>query len=388
MKIFVLLSRIPYPLEKGDKLRAYHQLKHLAKENEIFLCCLSDKVVDEKAVEHLREFVQHVEVIKLNFAIVLWQLFLGLFSRLPYQVHYFYQRQAAKKINRMINRFAPDHIYCQLIRTTEYVKNLHHFPKTLDYMDALNAGLLRRIPTAKWWMRGFVREEAKRLVSYEHLIFDYFDHHSIISKQDQQFIYHPDREKIAIIPNGVDTDFFAPIDTEKKYDLVFTGNMNYPPNIEGAKRLALEILPLIQKEIPNARVLIAGADPSEEVKALASSSVHISGWMNDIRDAYFSSRIFVAPMVIGSGMQNKLLEAMSMTLPCVTTPLAAIPLEAVHQQELWISETNEEIADACIFLLKNNMEATALGLRGRTFVTQKFNWRNTVLQLNQLMNPK
>lgn len=383
MKVFMLVSRIPWPLEKGDKLRAYQQLKCLCEEHEVHLCCLNDTTIHPDALEQLRKLTPHVHVFSLRKINILWRMFLALFSDKPFQVHYFYQRHVHRKILALIHEINPDHIYCQLIRTSEYVKNLHGFRKTIDYMDALSAGYRRRFASSHWWEKALVHEEAKRLKNYEHLIFDYFEHHVIISEQDQQLIFHPDRNKIGIIPNGIDAGYFTPDKASPQYDMVFTGNMSYPPNVDCSIRLARNILPLIQKKYPETRLLIAGANPSKEVRQLASSQVIISGWMDDIRDAYRKSVIFMAPMRTGSGLQNKLLEAMCMNLACITTPIAANAMKAVHDQHLLIGETDEEIAAFAIQLLTDERKRILLATEGRNFAISHFNWKQTVLKLTE-----
>jgi polysaccharide biosynthesis protein PslH len=388
MKIFMLVSRIPWPLEKGDKLRAFHQVKWMAQKHDVLLCCLDDKGQGDEAVKYLKTLIPRVEVVNLNKLIIGWRLLRSVFSDKPYQVNYFYQTAAAAKVRKLILEFNPDHIYCQLIRTSEYVKHLHQFQKTLDYMDALNAGHMRRAGSSPWWMKSIVKDEARRLVAYENLIFEYFEHHSIISKQDQQLIYHPDRNSIAIIPNGVDTEYFFPQKTEKKFQIVFTGNMSYAPNVDSAIRLATSILPMIQKEIPGAKLLIAGASPVDAVLNLKGQSVEVSGWMDDIRMAYSSCEIFMAPMSIGSGMQNKLLEAMSMELACITSSLAANALSVISGQHLLVCEEDAQFADEAIRLLKDKNRADELARNGRKFVHDNFNWSKTVNQLCDLMSQK
>ncbi len=383
MKLFMLLSRVPWPLEKGDKLRAYHQLRLLAAKYEVFLYCLSDQRNDEEAIEHLKTITPHVTVFKLSKPNIVWRLFRALFSDKPYQVHYFFQKRISNKVKAAIESIQPDHIYCQLIRTAEYVKHLHNFKKTLDYMDALSAGYGRRVQTSSWWQRPFVREEARRLVSYENLIYEYFDKHTIISKQDQQLIMHPHRNEIVVVPNGVDAEYFKPSYAEKKYHMVFTGNMSYPPNVECARVLALEILPLVQKGFPEAKLLIAGANPLKEILALSSPSVHVSGWMEDIRKAYSSSSVFTAPMRSGSGLQNKLLEAMSMQMPCVTTPLAANAIGATHDVQMLIAETDEQLAQLVMQLLRDGTKAASLGEEGRNLVVENFSWKSSVDKLEK-----
>jgi len=385
MKIFMLVSRVPWPLEKGDKLRAYHQLKQLAKNHEVFLCCLSDKEVHPDAMAQLKSITPHVVVLRLNILIVGWRLFRALFSSKPFQVHYFFQSSAKRKVKALIDEFKPDNIYCQLIRTSEYVKHFHNYSKTLDYMDALSAGLQRRVGRTGWILNLFVREESKRLKNYEHLIFDYFEHHTIISAQDRDLIFHPERKKIEVVPNGIDSTFFTPSnDIEKKYDLVFTGNMSYPPNVDCALRLVHEILPLVHQKMPGVKLLIAGATPSRQVMQLQSEFVEVTGWMDDIRTAYSSSKIFMAPMRTGSGLQNKLLEAMCMEIPCVTSQIVARAMEAVHGEHLLIEETNEQLAECVIKLLNTPDVSNEMAKRGRQFVVSKFNWEATTDKISAL----
>ncbi len=388
MKLFVLVSRVPYPLEKGDKLRAYHLMKELSKEHEITLCCLTDQRVDETAVAHLATFCHTVEVIRLNRVLQLFRLGLALFSSRPFQVHYFYQRKAHKKINKLITASGAEHIYCQLIRCSEYVKNLHHIPKTLDYMDALSKGMERLSKQAVWYLKPFAKAEAERLTRYEHLIFDYFDQHTIISDQDRQLIVNSKRNSIQIILNGVDLNFFAPTPTEQTVEVVFTGNMSYAPNVNSAEFLANDIMPLVRKRIPNAKVLIAGANPNAKVKSLASAHVEVSGWLEDIRDAYAKAKVFVAPMRIGTGLQNKLLEAMSMEIPCITSTLANNALKAEVGEEVLIGNSASELADLICELLENQDQRRSLGAKGRAFVKENYSWAAAGAELNALIKQR
>ena len=127
----------------------------------------------------------------------------------------------------------------------------------------------RRAETAAIYMRPPLKAETRRLISYENLMFDLFDHHAIISAQDRDLLYHPDRDQVEVIPNGVDTDFFTPREGEKRFDLLFTGNMNYPPNIDSVLYLAHRILPFVRARRPGASLLIAGVAPGQRVRELA-----------------------------------------------------------------------------------------------------------------------
>lgn len=384
MKICMVVSRVPWPLEKGDKLRAYHQLRYLARRHEMHLFCLSDTAVSQEAIEHLQSITPHVTIYKLNRLKMLVRLCFALFARRPFQVHYFFERSIARRMRIAVDAIAPDAVYCQLIRCSEYVKHWHHYHKVLDYMDALSAGQQRRAKRAPWYLAPFVREEASRLTAYEHLIFDYFEEHTIISEQDRALIYHPQNTHIHIVPNGIDAEYFSAHNAQSlRFDVLFTGNMSYPPNVEGAQRLVREVLPLVRKSRPQTTVLIAGANPSATVLELAGDAVVVSGWMDDMRTAYAQSRVFVAPMLSGSGMQNKLLEAMCMELPCVTTSLAALPIGAKHGEHWLTGNSNEELADAIVQLLNDQELASRMGKAASAFVRDSFNWERTVNLLDE-----
>ena len=388
MKILVITSRVPWPLEKGDKLRIYHQIKQLSANNEIILCCLNDQKLHPEAASQLKKFCSELHVFQLNRLKIFMRLGIALLSQKPFQVHYFYQRSIHKKIKDLIQNSKPDHIYCQLIRTTEYVKENFEISKTLDYMDAFSKGTQRRIKKAGVIEKILLKEEQKRLLRYESLIFDYFDHHSIISSQDRDCIRHSKKDNIAVIPNGIDKNYFSRTKCELQTDVVFTGNMNYPPNRDSAIYIVKEIMPIIWKERPETTVMIAGVNNSPQVKALESDKVKITGWMEDIRDAYASSRVFLAPMMLGSGLQNKLLEAMSMEMPCVTSVLANNALQAKEDEEVLIGRQPQDYAEKVLQLLENSEKAERMGIKGKNFVHFNYDWKSSTEKLHGLMLKK
>jgi sugar transferase (PEP-CTERM/EpsH1 system associated) len=386
MRIFVLLSRIPYPLEKGDKLRAYNQVKELSKNNEIILCALNPvRNVDKKeAFSSLQPYCRSVNFIDIPFPGRMWNMFLSLLNGLPIQTGYFYNSRASKKIRNLVKEYKPDHIYCQLLRTAEYVKDFP-IPKTIDYQDVFSYGVKRRIARSSSLLKPLLKLEYKRLVDYEIRIFDVFDNKTIISIPDRDLIQHPDRKSIAVIPNGVDHEYFFPQTAEKKYELVFTGNMAYPPNVDAAGFLVKEIMPIVWKQIPEARVLVAGASPDRKVLSLKSEKVSVSGWMDDIRDSYASAMVFIAPMRIGTGLQNKLLEAMSMKVPSITTPLANDALQAKDGIEILIGDGAENLAKQIIRLLTEKSLYEKIKENGYKFVKSSYSWEEATEKLNQII---
>lgn len=388
MKLFVVLSRVPFPLDKGDKLRAYNQIKQLAQHHKVVLLALNDTQLENEAITELKKYCVAISVIRFHKLTIFFNLVRALFSGLPFQVGYFYFGKAQKKVDELIKKHQPDHIYCQLIRTAEYVKKHTLIPKTLDYMDVFSKGMERRIDSAPFYMKPLLWIEYKRLVKYERKVFGYFNNKIIISEQDKNLIPHPKKEQIQVVPNGVDTVYFKPVVRNKEYDLLFNGNMNYPPNIESVEYLVTKIMPIVWQTIPDTRVLISGVNPHVRVLALKSAKVEVSGWVDDIRENFAKSKLLVAPMQISIGLQNKLLEAMAMQLPCITSSLANNALGAIPNEQIIVSNTPEEYATAIINLLQNPEKARKIALSGYKYAITHFNWTNTTAQLDRLFHQK
>ncbi len=386
MKVAVLTSRWPWPLEKGDKLRLYHQLRALSEHVELHLVCLVDQEPTSEERAALAPWVSGLHAVKLSP----WRRALRLawapLSSRPFQVHWFYQRGAHRQVLRVLGQIQPDQLLAQLIRTSEYVKELHEIPRTLDYMDALSAGMARRAEKHRGPRRWLFALEARRLKRYEASVFDYFDGHSIITEADQRSIAHPDRARIAIVPNGVDTAFFQPAPTPPSLPLTasFIGNMAYPPNVDAALRLALEIRPLAPSGV---HWLIAGATPTPAVKALHGGSVEVTGWLDDIRLAYHRSHLFLAPIVLGSGQQNKLLEAMACGLPCIVSPQVRHGLgphliapdgplnpDRIATAHAILADSPQDFADRIAELADHPDWRAALGRNARRFVEEHASW--------------
>ncbi len=378
-KLVVFLSRFPYPLEKGDKLRAFHQLVHLSGEFDIYLITVSDREVSPEERQALAPYCSEIHIFRLHRAGIAMRLLARLFSKRPFQTGYFYSPQIRKKTDRLIRAIGPDHIYCQLIRVSEYVKNHHQCPKTLDYMDALSKGMERRIAKAPFYSRWLFRQETQRLRQYERQVFDYFEHHTIISAQDRNYIMHPDRANIRCIPNGVDQRFFERPAVSQTHDLVFVGNMSYAPNVEAVHFLSDEIL----SQRPDWKLLISGASPAPSVVRIAQhhKKTELTGWVDDIRTSYLRGKVFVAPMLIGTGQQNKLLEAMALGVPCVTTSLANNAIGAENGRSILVADSADDFI-RCIEQLLNDTDLYGqISEGGSRHIRAHYRWEDTTALL-------
>jgi polysaccharide biosynthesis protein PslH len=390
MKIVFITSRVPWPLEKGDKLRAYHQLKNLSKKNKIILCAINDTKLHPEAETELKKFCEEIHIYNISKIQILFNLLRGLINGLPLQVAYFTSTSAIAKINTLIQEKKPDRIFAQLIRSAEYARYHKKIPTVLDYMDIFSKGIERRINKVNILWRWLFKIEWKRLLKYEAAVFNDFDASTIISQQDRDLLPVPFPTSVAVIPNGVDTNFFKPFPATKDYELLFNGNMNYPPNIESVIYLVEKVLPIIWKKKPTLRLLISGVSPSNEVLALQSEKVTVTGWVDDIRLSFARSKILVAPMQSSIGLQNKLLEAMAMKLPCITTSLSNNALKAIPDSQILVADSPEQFAIQIQLLLDRPEKAVQLAENGYQMVLNRFNWEqccnlleNTILHVRK-----
>lgn len=378
MKIFVLLSRIPWPLEKGDKLRAYNQIKSLSRKNEIYLCALNDdKSVDkDEATRMLQPYCKSINYVDLSKVGILWNLFVAFLKGMPMQCGYFYNKKAHTQIKNLILQIQPDLLYGQLVRVVPYLKN-EKIKKSIDYQDVLSYGMKRRMDKVSFYKRPIFKMEYLRLQRYERAVFDVFDVKTIISDSDRQLIDHPKKNEILVVPNGVDFEHYRKQDVQKLYDVVFTGNMAYPPNVDAVEYLSREIMPIVWRSRPETTLCIAGATPAPSVKMAANEKITVTGWVDDMREVYAKSRIFIAPMRIGTGLQNKLLEAMAMEMPCTTSPLANGSLQAKDGEEIFVGKSAEDFADIILRLLNEPQMASELAKKGNEFVRNNYDWNAT-----------
>jgi polysaccharide biosynthesis protein PslH len=377
-KLLILTSRFPYPLEKGDKLRVFHQIKALSLNYQIVLVALSDIPVSESELSALSPYCSKIEILHLKKWKIYFRIVLNFITgKLPLQVAYFVDNKLCSQVKKRILQENPDHLYCQLIRTSEYIKDCT-IPKTLDLMDAFSEGALRRSRDTKGPMHYFWKREARLLREYEQKIATHFNHLSIISKQDGLAI-GLNHHSLHVVPNGVDTDFFNKNSLQFKpptYDIVFVGNMGYHPNIQAATYLVEQLLPKLNFIFPNLKILIAGTRPSPKIQSFANQQITVTGWVEDIRLAYSDAKILVAPLFHGSGQQNKILEAMSMSIPCITTTMVNNAIGATHKEHILIADTADEYVKYIRDLLQQPEKRKRIGDNAQSFVKQNFSWHS------------
>ncbi|MBI2257380.1 MAG: glycosyltransferase [Flavobacteriia bacterium] len=385
-KVVFISSRFPFPIDKGDKLRAYFQIRDLSAFFDLILICTSEVKISEKEYNELNTFCKEIHVFYLKKSNIFIRLFFNIFKSLPFQVSYFYSFIVQKRIDEILKKTEPDHIFCQLIRSAEYVKNYHYCSKSIDVMDALSLGMKRRLSSSSFFIKWIIRVEYKRLLEYEKYVLDYFENKFIISEEDRSHLLYPEKQKIMVLANGVNEKFLTKRNEiiEKEFDLLFTGNMGYFPNIEATLFIYKELFPELKKM--GLKTVICGTNPSPQIIKLNNPSFVITGWVKEIKTYYANSKLFIAPMFSGSGMQNKIIEAMAMGIPCICTSMSNKSINATHLNEIYIADNKNEMLNAIILLLNDKELYLKLSQNSHTFVKNHFDWKiiNSTLKENIL----
>ena len=371
-KIAIVLSRFPYPLNKGDKLRAYHQIVFLAKQNDIFLYCLSDEKVNENDFNEVKKWCVSVEIFELNKTSIAWNLMNSFLKKLPAQVGYFFNANIQKQIEASILKIKPDVVYGQLARTAFYIKDLP-FKSVIDFQDAFSTNYVRIAENATFLKQIFYKRESNLMQSFEQKMLSWFDASTIISDFDKSQIAN-ENENLAVVSNGVDTHYFTATPKEKKYDLLFCGNLSYLPNKNAVIFLCEKIAPLLIEKMPTIKINIVGGNSAADFKKYASNHIHFAGWVEDVRTAYDETKLFVAPLFTGAGLQNKLLEAMSMQVPCVVSSVTNASLIATENKHVLIANNEYEFVEKIIQLLKDEHLQHSFKVNARIFVEENYSW--------------
>lgn len=387
MRILLLTPRLPYPPHRGDKLKIFNLLKRLSKKNSIHLVSFIEKKSELDYLPQLRPFCAAIDVVPLPRLQSYAQCLLGLFSRLPLQVHYFRSRRMRRVLDEILRRHHFDAIHTHLIRMAPYTVDLPHPLKALDLTDAVSLYLQRFLVREKNpFMKLLLKIELERMSRYESLV-EQFQACFVCSEPDREQLRKAAPEAdIRLIPNGVDLAYFsnpnpAPYEPQQ---IVFTGNLTYHPNIDGIFYFVKEIFPLIQKEVPAAKFYIVGQSPPASVRALASESVIVTGFVEDIRKYYLRSAVAVSPIRFGAGTLNKILEPLALGVPVVATSMGTEGLEVANGREILIADRPHAFARHVIHVLKEPAFRDSLGQQGMARVRRFYDWDMIVDSLERI----
>ncbi len=344
----------------------YQHLEVLSKVHDVSLVAITDREPSKRQLHEVKAVCSgSVEY----FVLPQWKRYVGalraIVSKNPFQVEFFYSHSVRNHITSSIESLDPDLVYCQLLRMVPYCENCKSL-KILDFMDAFGTGALRTSTSTRWPLSWFYNIEHKKLRDCEKKVSTLFDAFSVISDQDRKEINTD--INIEVVPNFVDQKFFSGKDTTKRYKLGFVGNMGYFPNVKAGQYIIDRILPHLSESF---NVLFAGVRPDPILVQRKSDRIVVTGWIDDIRDAYNHIEVLVAPIYTGIGQQNKVLEAMSMSIPVITTSLVNDAIGAQDKESIIVANTVNEFVNA-IQLLQDKELRKIMGERARKFIIDNY----------------
>jgi sugar transferase (PEP-CTERM/EpsH1 system associated) len=388
MKILYICHRFPFPPNRGGKIRPFQMIKHLAQRHEVHVCSLARSPAEAEAGRGLREHCAHTECALVNEPLQALRMIGRLPTPTPSSMGYFYSTDLRKRVHALHKRNRYDLIFVHCSSMAQYAVDLPDAVKVLDFGDMdsqkwLEYSNYKPFPlSAGYWLEGKKLEREERRLAYR------FDVCTATTRAELATL-----NQLAPgitsdwFPNGVDHQFFSP--DGKDYDpnvISFIGRMDYYPNQECMLRFCKEVLPLIRKQRPSAQLFIVGADPIPAIRKLGElPNVVVTGSVPDVRPHVRRSAVMVAPLAIARGTQNKILEAMAMGVPVVTSSLAANGVDVVPNEHLLVADDAPSFADLVLRVMEDRQERQRLGAAGRARVMSHHHWPNSMRRMEAIL---
>jgi len=392
VRILFLCHRIPYPPDKGEKIRAFHQLRAMSSRHEVDVFTLAADPGELAHHDALAEHCRTLTVARIIPKLARMRSIPYLLTRSPLTIPYFYSASLQARVLKAIATRTYDRVFVYCSAMAQYLpQTFSAAPIIVDLVD---------VDSDKWAQYGkatnfpfsmIYRREARCLRAYERAVCEQAAGVVVTTEREAQLarLIAP-ASRVHVVPNGVDGKHFHLVDRNEAAGLatiVFTGDMSYFPNQQAVVFFARRVLPLTRREVPHARFVIVGRDPDREVQELGRlDGVEVTGSVPDVRPWLAQASVAVAPMTIAAGLQNKILEALSSGLPVVATTRAVQGLSAAVGASVHTGDSPEELAASVARLLLNPQLARQRGLEGRRRVAADYDWDRSLARLLRLID--
>jgi sugar transferase (PEP-CTERM/EpsH1 system associated) len=392
--LLFLVHRIPYPPNKGDKIRSYHLLKHLAQRYQVYLGTFVDDADDWQHVDRVTALCEDSYFAALNPRTARLRSLAALASDRALTVDYYRDAGLQAWVTRVMREAGITRVLVFSSAMAQYAEAAQDARRVIDFVD-IDSDKWRQYGEKKRWpMSWLYGREARQLLRYERQVADTFDASLFVSQTEADLFKQLAPEtagKVGFFNNGVDTDYFSPSPgfenpfPEGGTAIVFTGAMDYWPNVDAVQWFAHEVLPSVRLNHPTAQFYIVGSRPSAQVQALAAlPGVQVTGTVPDVRPYLAHAQLSVAPLRIARGIQNKVLEAMAMAKTVVVSPQALEGIDAEAGRDLVLAEDAPQFAAAVTAQLAQADHA--LGRNAREKVIAQYGWTSNLSRIDILLN--
>lgn len=392
--LLFLAHRIPYPPNKGDKIRSYHFLKGLTDKYNIYLATFIDDPEDWKYVENVKAMTANSLFVNIKPLFAKIKSLVGLMTNRALTLPYYQNRALQHWIDKTIVENDIEKIFIFSSAMAQYVEKHQDLDIIIDFVDVDSDKWLQYSKKAKWPMNWIYKREAERLLQFDSQVAKLAKMSIFVSEEESNLFKKLVAEqtgKISFVNNGVDTDYF---NSKEKFEtpfakndniIVFTGAMDYWANVDAVVWFVQEVFPSIKNQCANAQFYIVGSKPGKQVAQLANTDgVFVTGRVEDIRPYLVFTNVVVAPLLIARGIQNKVLEAMAMAKTIVATPQAMEGIN-ITDKKIYITENREEFSTYVITCLNENPGAQKV-IENRGFVEKNFSWDASLKRLTQMID--
>jgi sugar transferase (PEP-CTERM/EpsH1 system associated) len=387
--LLLLIHRIPYPPNKGDKIRSYHLLKHLAQHYRVHLATFVDDPEDWQYVPHVEALCASSHFAGMNPLLARVRSLSALVKNRSLSLEYYRDAGLARWVDQTLAAHDIERVLVFCSPMAQYAERHRGARRVIDFCD-IDSEKWRQYAEQKSFPMNLVyRYEARQLLRYERQVARDYDASLFVSAPEAELFRRLAPEsspKIGYFSNGVDTDYFSPDLAHAspfaagERALVFTGAMDYWPNIDAVKWFAAEVFPALRQRFADVRFYIVGSRPAPAVLALAQQDgIVVTGTVPDVRPYIAHAAAAVAPLRIARGVQNKVLEAMAMATAVVVSPQALEGIDAVPGSELVLAGDAPAFVDACATLLEGQASASAaIGSAARAKVQRRYSWSSNL----------
>lgn len=392
MRILFLTQICPYPPANGSAIKTYNILKHLGARHEIELLLFVRGESDIAALEHLRPYCREIVhcMMKRSAKSDLAYAARSLVSGASFIISRDRRMEMEAEVLARL-KGPPDLIYADHLQMAQYVPAAAPCPVLLDEHN-VEWRIIERFASRGVSLprRLFASVEWRKLRSYELSACQRADFVLTVTAHDRDVLAEhgiPDG-KITPLPVGVDTEYFRPARGRKdSRHILFFGAMSWPPNADAVSHFVERIYPLVKREVPDARLTVLGANPPPEIRSLAErdSSIAVTGFVDDIRPYCEDACVFVVPLRIGSGMRVKILDAMALGLPVVTTSVGCEGISLRHGEHALVADDPREFAESVVRLIRDDEIRSKLASQGRRLVEECYSWPPILSRLDRVL---